>query len=123
MTRGRPASPVERYLAALAAQDWDVLAGCLTADVERVGPYNDVYRGREQYVAFLAQTLASLEGYEVQVSRLIVAQDTVVAELSETVDVPAGRRRTDEAVVFDLSPSGLIRRVGVFLRRAVTAER
>ena len=109
---------VERYLAALAAHDWPALAACLEPDIERVGPYNDVYRGRDAYVAFLADTLRSLAGYELQVSRLIASTDVVVAELSETVDTPDGRRRTEEAVVFDLSPAGLIRRVGVFLRRA-----
>src|SRR5262245_21454426 len=112
------AAVVERYLAALAAHDWDALAACLTPDVERIGPYGDVYRGREPYVKFLAEILSSLSGYQLEVSRLIATQDTVVAELSETVDLPDGRRRTDEAVVFDLSPDGLIRHVGVFLRVA-----
>lgn len=113
-----PSATVERYLAALATQDWDALAACLSDDVERIGPYNDVYRGREPYVAFLAATLRTLQGYRLDVSRLIAAGDTVVAELSETVETPSGRRRTDEAVVFDLSPLGLIRRVAVFLRRS-----
>jgi hypothetical protein len=65
------------------------------------------------------RTLAALRGYELGVARLVVAGDTVVAELSETVDLSAGRQRTDEAIVFDLAPDGLIRRVGVFLRRSV----
>jgi hypothetical protein len=59
-----------------------------------------------------------LSGYQLDVSRLIVSPDVVVAELSETIDTPEGRRRTDEAVVFDLAPDGLIRHVGVFLRRS-----
>lgn len=109
----------ERYLDALARRDWEALAACVTDDVVRTGPYNDVVEGRDLYVAFLARTLASLRGYELRVARLIDAGDTVVAELSETVDGPQGRRRTDEAIVFDLAASGLIRRVGVFLRRAV----
>jgi hypothetical protein len=115
--RARPSDAVERYLAALPARDWPALGACLTPDVERIGPYHDVYRGREAYVAFLADTLRALQGYELVVSRLIVAKDVVVAELSETVETSTGRRRTDEAVVFDLSPEGLIRRVAVFLRR------
>jgi hypothetical protein len=110
-------SAVGRYLAALGRQDWDALAACLTDDVVRIGPYGDVYEGRDAYVAFLAETLASLPGYELRVERLIVASATVVAELNETIDGPQGRMRTDEAIVFDLAPSGLIRRVGVFLRR------
>ena len=113
-------SAVERYLAALGRQDWRALASCLADDVERIGPYNDVYRGREPYVAFLAETLRALSGYELRVARLIVGDGSVVAELSETVDTPEGRRRTDEAVVFDVSRAGLITRVGVFLRRSTT---
>jgi ketosteroid isomerase-like protein len=117
------AATVERYLAALRAHDWEALGACLETDVERLGPYNDVYRGRKPYVAFLAETLRALKGYELSVSRLVVTRDVVVAELSETVDTGAGRRCTEEAVVFDLSPAGLIRRVGVFLRRSRTLAR
>lgn len=118
MANGAGRRAVERYLEALGKQDWEELARCLEPDVERVGPYNDVYRGREAYVAFLAATLRSLEGYELRVSRVTVAGPVALAELSETVDTPAGRRRTEEAVVFELSPAGRIARVGVFVRRA-----
>ncbi len=110
---------VEWYLAALATQDWPALAACLDPEVERIGPYGDVYRGRAPYVSFLADTLAALEGYALAVERLVVAGDTVVAQLHETVDTPDGRRRTHEAVVFDLTPTRLIRHVAVYLRRAV----
>jgi len=109
---------VERYLAALARQDWPALATCLAADVDRIGPYGDRYQGREPYVAFLRETLAALTGYDLHVSRLIVTHDVVVAQLAETVDTPDGRRRTHEAVVFDLDAAGLIRGVQVFLRRS-----
>jgi hypothetical protein len=109
---------VERYFAALAKQDWPSLAACLAPDVERIGPFGDVYRNRETYVAFLAETLATLRGYELRVDRLIVADEVVVAELNETMDTPEGRRRTHEAVVFDLTPGRLIQRVAVYLRRS-----
>ena len=59
----------------------------------------------------------TLAGYELAIVRRLVAGDVVVVELSETVDLPAGRRRTDEAVVFDVSAAGLIRRIGVYVRR------
>ena len=52
-------SIVDRYLAALRAQDWDALAATLEPDVERTGPYNDVYRSREPYVAYLADVFAT----------------------------------------------------------------
>jgi limonene-1,2-epoxide hydrolase len=111
---------VEEYLAALATQDWPRLAAALTSDVERIGPYGDVYRGREAYVAFLAATVGALRGYALRVERRLVAADAVVVLLSEAVDTPAGRRTTAEAVVFDLGPCGRIARVGVYLRKSVT---
>jgi len=108
---------VDRYLAALGAQDWEALAATLEPDVRRIGPYGDLYESREPYVAYLAGILRTLAGYELTVARRIVAGEVVVVELSETIDTPAGRRRTDEVVVFDLSAAGLIRRIGVYLRR------
>ena len=44
---GGAAATIERYLAALRMQDWPALAVTLEPDVERTGPFNDVYRGRE----------------------------------------------------------------------------
>ena len=108
---------VDRYLAALRAQDWNALAATLEPDVERTGPYNDVYRSREPYIAYLADVFQTLAGYELAIVRRLVAGDVVVVELSETIDTPSGRRRTDEVVVFDVSAAGLIRRVGVYIRR------
>jgi predicted ester cyclase len=121
--RARAAAPgiVERYLAALVAQDWTALASTLAAGVERIGPYGDVYRGRDAYVAFLAETVGALSGYELRVERLIAGAATIVAELREAVDTPAGRRTTAEAVVFDVGPAGTIVHVAVYLRKSVTA--
>ncbi|HWP67446.1 MAG TPA: nuclear transport factor 2 family protein [Candidatus Limnocylindria bacterium] len=110
-------SVVERYLAALAVQDWAALAATLEPDVERTGPYGDVYQGRTPYVDYLRAVFRTLAGYELSVTRCLVAGDVVVVELSETVDAAGGRRRTEEAVVFDVSSAELIRRIGVYLRR------
>ena len=110
-------SIIDRYLAALRVQDWDALAATLEPDVERTGPYNDVYRSREPYVAYLADIFKTLPGYELAIARRLVAGDVVVVELSETFDLPSGRRRTDEVVVFDVSATGLIGRIGVYVRR------
>lgn len=116
----RAEAVVRRYLDALAAQDWPALAATLDPDVERIGPYNDAVGGRDAYAGFLAETLRALHGYALRVGRVVTTADVVVAELSETVDTPQGRRRTDEAVVFDVSSAGLIVRVSVYLRRSVT---
>jgi hypothetical protein len=108
---------VARYLDALAAHDWGALDATLAPDVHRVGPYGDVYDGREAYGRFLAGTVGALGGYELVVDRMLVAGAAVAVELSETVDDEGARLRTDEAVVFD-APFGLITRVAVYLRKS-----
>jgi len=108
---------VEKYLEALRAHDWSKLRATLAPDVERFGPYNDDYRGRDEYASFLEHTVGALDGYELLVDRVAGDGRVVLVELSETVDDRDGRRlRTDEAVVFDLAGDGLISRVAVYLR-------
>lgn len=102
---------VERYLEALTSHDWDALRACLADDVVRIGPFNDEYRGRDAYVAFLADLMPTLPGYSMAISRVTYASNIAVAELSETV----GGIRTDEALVFELS-GGQITRVDVFIK-------
>jgi ketosteroid isomerase-like protein len=115
---------VERYLAALPAHDWDALRACLAPDVERRGPYNDDYRGRDAYADFLAGTVSALPGYELVVERVVANGTTTLVELSETVDAADGTRlRTHEAVVFDLDGDGLIARVAVYLRASQPLQR
>jgi ketosteroid isomerase-like protein len=110
---------VERYLAGLAAHDWEAVAATLAPDIERMGPYRDAYRGRDTYARFLAGTIETLGGYQLDVDRVLVAGATVVVELRETVDDGDARLETSEAVVFDTA-LGLITRVSVFLQ---TSER
>jgi ketosteroid isomerase-like protein len=109
---------VTRYLDALAAHDWPALAATLAVDVHRVGPYGDVFDGRDAYARFLRQTIDALPGYELGVERLLVAGPSVAVELHETVDDGDGRLHTDEVVVFDTA-SGLIAGVAVYLRASV----
>lgn len=108
---------VQRYLSALAAHDWPSLAGTLAADVHRMGPYRDVYDGRDTYAAFLETTMTALSGYELAVERMTASGGTVAVELSETVDDGPGRLRTDEVVVFDVV-DGLISQVAVYLQES-----
>jgi ketosteroid isomerase-like protein len=110
---------VSQYLDGLRAHDWDSVAATLAPDVERIGPYRDVYQGREAYAGFLAETISKLEGYELVVDRIVTDGTTVVVELSETVDDSDARLRTQEAVVFDVDAGG-ITRVAVYLQ---TSER
>jgi predicted ester cyclase len=108
---------VRRYLFALAAHDWTELASTLAPEVHRIGPYNDVYDGRDPYTTFLEQTLSALEGYELDVARTIASGSTVAVELAETVDAEGGRLRTAEVVVFDVGAAG-IERVAVYLQQS-----
>lgn len=102
---------VERYLDALTAHDWDRLRACLADDVVRVGPYNDEYRGRDAYAAFLEGLMPTLPGYSMDVARVTYVDGRALAELCETV----GGLRTDEAIVFDIA-DGFITRVDVFIK-------
>jgi limonene-1,2-epoxide hydrolase len=110
---------VERYLAGLRANDWVAVAETLAADVERMGPYRDAYTGRDPYMKFLAATIGSLSGYELDIDRIHVDGGIVTVELRETVDDGDARLETSEAVMFDTA-AGLITRVAVYLQ---TSER
>jgi limonene-1,2-epoxide hydrolase len=102
---------VERYLDALTGHEWEALRACLHDDVVRVGPYNDEYRGRDEYAAFLEALMPTLPGYSMEVARVTYVDGRVYAELCETV---AGVR-TDEAIVFELVDDH-IARVDVFIK-------
>jgi ketosteroid isomerase-like protein len=110
---------VHRYLAGLAAGDWAALAATLAPDIERIGPYRDVFRGRAAYAQFLETTVSALSGYELVVAGVIADGARVAVELRETVDDGGTRLHTDETVVFDVR-DGLIARVAVYLQ---TSER
>jgi ketosteroid isomerase-like protein len=112
-----PAASVYRYLEELAAGNWDDLGACVAPDVERIGPYNDIVHGRDDYVTFLRKTIEALSGYELQVERVVGAGTAFVVELNETVDTKDGRLRTDEAVVFDVA-GDLITRIAVYLQQS-----
>lgn len=109
---------VARFLDRMANRDWDAMAACVAEDVVRVGPYRDVKVGRAAYRDFLAATIEALAGYRMDVQRIWSDGQRAVAQLAETLEVDGRPRRTDEAVVVDLGPDGLISRVEVYLQRA-----
>jgi ketosteroid isomerase-like protein len=108
---------VTRFFERMGASDWDAMAACLAPDVVRVGPYRDVKVGRDEYRDFLADTIEALEGYQMGIQRIWTDGTRAVAQLSETLMVDGRPRRTDEAIVVDLGPDGLITRVEVYLQR------
>jgi ketosteroid isomerase-like protein len=112
------AGVVERYLDAIIGHDWAAFASCLSDDgFERVGPWGDTYRGKAEYVAFIADLMPRLPGYEMRVDRVTYSADERVAivELTETVEVDSQPHATPEVLVFDLDGDH-IRRIQVFIQ-------
>jgi ketosteroid isomerase-like protein len=116
------AGVVERYLDAIIAHDWDALAACLADDgFTRIGPWGDEYPDKAEYVAFIADLMPKLPGYEMRVDRVKYSADgrLAVAELTETVEVGGRPHPTPEALVFDVDGEGgdaRIRRIQVFVQ-------
>ncbi|MGA8725481.1 MAG: nuclear transport factor 2 family protein [Acidimicrobiales bacterium] len=107
---------VERYLAAMGAQDWSGLAATLTdGDFERIGPYCDVIPSKSEYVAYLDRVVSSLPEYRLTHDRMVSTEEVVYAEITESC-VQAGERMAfPEVLVFDLADDGLIRRIQVYM--------
>lgn len=109
---------VERYFAALGAMDWPALAGCLAADVRRTGPYLDVVRGRDAYVAFLTEVVPRLRGYRLEVHELrALADGGAVARISESMERGGGRESHPELICFDFDAEGRIAAIDIYLKQ------
>lgn len=108
---------VERYLDAIASQDWDVVDECIADHIVRVGPYGDRYAGRDDYLAFIADLMPRLQGYAMKLHRVTYANDALAyVELSETVQFDGKPMRTPEVLVFELGGDGRIARVEVYIQ-------
>src|SRR3954451_4957250 len=94
---------VERYLTAVAGQDWEVVAASVTDDIVRIGPFGDVYTGRDAYVEFLSALMPTLPGYSMDIARVTYVDDgaRAICELSETVESDASPRVTPEVLLLD----------------------
>jgi hypothetical protein len=97
----------------MVAHDWEAMAACVTDDVERTGPFCDVYRGKDAYVAFISELLPSLNGYAMRVDRVVYAGSVAMAELTESVE----GTDTPESLVFDLAGDGRIARISIYIQR------
>jgi ketosteroid isomerase-like protein len=113
-------SVVEDYLDAVATQDWARMGATIRDDIVRIGPFGDVYTGREAYTEFLSGLMPTLPGYSMDVTRVTYVDDgrRAVAQLSETVTMDGSPLVTPEALLFDLDDDGRIARVEIFTRRA-----
>jgi SnoaL-like domain len=113
------ATSIERYLACMAAHDWDGLAATIADDgLVRDGPFCDVVEGKRAYVDFLRGIITSLRGYELRVGRVTHASDRLsYVELSETFEVDGQPTTCPECIVFERDDAGLIGRVSVFIKQ------
>ena len=108
---------LERYFDAIRRHDWQQLAECLAEDVERTGPYLDVVRGRQAYVAFLSGLVPALRGYRLDVSGVRrLADGSALVQLRERVEVDGVAIEFPEAILFDFDAGGRIGRVAVYLQ-------
>jgi hypothetical protein len=115
---------LDKYFEALRIQDWKSLAACLAEDVERTGPYQDVVRGRQAYVDFLARVIPSLKGYELAVRRVRrLDGGSAVAEISELAEIEGARTETPEVLLFDFDEAGAILRVDIYIKQRPAARR
>jgi len=110
---------VERYLACMAAHDWDGLAATIADEgLLRDGPFCDVVEGKAQYVDFLRGIITSLKGYELRVSRVSHASGRLsYVELTETFEVDGTPTTYPECLLFERGDDGLIRHVSVFIKQ------
>ncbi len=116
---GPAARLVERYLRAVAAQDWDTVGACVSPTVVRRGPFADDFEGREPYLEFLRRTMPALPGYRMDLDRVAVSEGAagprVYAELRETVVMGGEAVVTDECLVFEVGER--IDSVSIYIRR------
>jgi limonene-1,2-epoxide hydrolase len=110
---------VERYLACMAAHDWDGFAATLADEgLTRDGPFCDRVEGKQRYIDFLRGIIPSLKGYKVKVHRVSHVSDRVsFVELSETFEVDGVLTECPECILFERDGDGLIRHVSVFIKR------
>ena len=112
-------SVTKRYLDAVAGHDWATAEQCVAVNVRRVGPFGDVYEGRDAYISFLRDLMPTLAGYSMTIHRVLECHDgtTVVVELNETVEMGDQTIDTPECLVFELDDEGLIAGITIYIQR------
>lgn len=110
---------VERYLACMAAHDWDGLAATISDErLTRDGPFCDRIDGKQCYVEFLRNVISCLDGYELKVARVSHVDGRVsYVELSEAFEVDGVLAEYPECILFERGPDGLICHVSVFVKQ------
>jgi len=111
---------VETYLGAIAAHDWDLVRSVVSDEVVRLGPYADNYRGRDEYVSYLARVMPRLEDYAMDLTRVTYVDEghRAFAELTESVTVKGAPTVTAEVLIIDLDEAQQISRIEIYIRQA-----
>ena len=110
-------SIARRYLDAVADQEWEAASSCLAEAIRRVGPFGDVYQGRDQYLEYLRELMPTLAGYRMEIRRVVEAGSVVVVELAETIVADEHPIETAESLVFDLDEDGLIAHIAIYIQQ------
>src|SRR5947208_15556259 len=106
---------VERFLDRLVAKDFAGLRETLAADgFRRVGPFGEVAASRDEYVDLVTKAVGGLEGYAIEVRRIVRAGNDAVAEVRESAVVDGTPTTWGEAMVFDLD-GDVIRGLSAYL--------
>jgi hypothetical protein len=110
---------VERYLACMAAHDWDGLAATIADEgLTRDGPFCDRVEGKKRYLEFLSGIITSLDGYQLEVQRVSHVSNRVsFVELSETFGVDGVPTTVPECILFERNDDGLISHISVFVKQ------
>jgi SnoaL-like domain len=110
---------VERYLACMAAHDWDGVAATIADEgLTRDGPFCDRVEGKQRYVDFLRGVITSLDGYRLQVQRVSHVSNRVsFVELTETFAIDGVPTTYPECILFERNDDGLICHVSVFIKQ------
>jgi ketosteroid isomerase-like protein len=117
-----PRRSVEVVMAFLACgenRDFSGAKALLDEDVTRIGPDGDVKSGREPYLAYLESVLGDALSYRYEVRRCVAAADglVVLVEIDESLTEADGTElAVSEAMVFDLTAHGRIRRLSVYTK-------
>jgi hypothetical protein len=116
---GGGAGVVERYLACLAAHDWDGLATTIADEgLTREGPFCDVVDGKQHYVSYLRKVCTNLPGHRLEVQRVSHVNSRVsYVELTESFEIDGAPASWPECILFEQGDDGLISRVSVFFKQ------
>lgn len=98
---------IERYFAAVNAEDWTAIREVFAADAELRTVGAPTRRGRDEIAAHFPQVLAALPVHHDEVTRIVVAGTVVTVEIHFAGRTADGRDVVFDAVdVFDLSGDG-----------------